>query len=90
MYHALPYTLLQAQRLGVTVRPSTNPTKKLDVYLEGHKVCSIGATGFMDYPHYLLEGRLIAEQKRRAYKARHQADRTRVGTAGWYADQLLW
>ena len=32
MYKITPYTYSQAKRLGVTIKPSTNPTKKIDVF----------------------------------------------------------
>jgi len=85
MYSITPYTYTRAKRLGVTVRPSTNPTKKIDVF-KGKKVASVGAKGMMDYPTYrLLKGNTYATRRRRLYKQRHVK-----GSAGYYADQLLW
>jgi hypothetical protein len=31
-----------------------------------------------------------AERRRKAYKIRHQKDRTIRNSNGWYADKLLW
>ena len=74
----------RAARLGVSVRPSAVKNKKLDVYKEGKKVASIGDIRYSDY---LQHGDL----KRRAnYKARHESNRHRVGTAGYFADRILW
>ena len=90
MYSITPYTYAQAKKLGVTVRHSTNPTKKIDVY-KGKKIASVGARGMMDYPSYrLLKGDAYATRRRRLYKQRHEKDRHVKGTAGYYADKLLW
>lgn len=89
-YVIQPHTYEQAKRLGVTVKRSTNPKKKIDVFKDGKKVVSVGASGYGDYPTYLLQNKKLAEEKRKAYKARHEKDRKKIGSAGWYADQLLW
>ena len=80
----------RAKLIGVTIKESSNPKKKLDVFKDGMKVASIGATGFSDYATYLLEDKALAEQKRKMYKARHSEDRKVVGSTGWYADKILW
>lgn len=92
MYQITPYTYKQSRKLKVTVKPSTNKTKKIDVYnRKGHKVASVGAYGMMDYPTYIKhEGKKYAQTRRRLYKIRHNKDRKEKGTAGWYADKLLW
>ena len=83
--------LLNAQRLGVTIAPSTNPMKKLDVYRNSRKISEIGAIGYMDYDGYLrTKGLAFANERRRLYRIRHERDRNRRGTAGYYADQILW
>lgn len=89
-YNIQPHTYEQAKRLGVTVKVSSNPKKKIDVFKDGKKVASVGASGYKDYPTYLREDKKLAEEKRKAYKARHERDRKKIGSAGWYADQLLW
>jgi hypothetical protein len=89
MYQILPYTQQQARALGVTVRPSTNPKKKVDVYEDGKKVASIGAMGYSDFPTYMKEdGKAIAEERRRLYHLRH--GKAKKGTPGYYASRLLW
>jgi hypothetical protein len=101
MYDITPYTKRQANRLGVQVKQSTNPKKKIDVWKDGVKLASIGAAGYMDYPTFLrtkgigkgkYEGndKAYAESRRRAYKLRHEKDRHIKGTPGWYSDNLLW
>jgi hypothetical protein len=91
MYVITDYTREKAQALGVTVRKSRNPLKKIDVFKDGKKVASVGGAGYKDYPTYLREdGVKVAEEKRRLYKLRHEKDRKVVGSPGWYADKLLW
>lgn len=91
MYVITDYTREKARALGVTVRKSSNPQKKIDVFKDGKKVASVGGAGYKDYPTYLREdGVKVAEEKRRLYKLRHEKDRKVVGSPGWYADNLLW
>lgn len=99
-YKITPYTFSQAKKLGVVVKPSKVVGKKLDVFknVKGEltKVATVGALGYADYPTFKnLEsnGKVptgTAEKRRKAYKTRHQKDRTIRGTNGWYADKLLW
>lgn len=91
MYQILPYTYKKAKALGVNVKPSTNSTKKIDVYKKGKKVASVGGLGYGDYPTFLQSyGKSYANKKRKLYKQRHEKDRHKKGSAGYYADQLLW
>ena len=94
-YLITKYTYNKAKQLGVTVKHSTNKTKKIDVYkkIKGkeHKVASVGAYGMNDYPTYTKKkGIKYAKTRRRLYKIRHNKDRKTRGTPGWYADKLLW
>jgi hypothetical protein len=80
-----------AKKLGVTVKPSTNKNKKIDVFKDDKKIASIGAIGYKDFHLFLKEdGKEVAEERRRLYKIRHQKDRNKVGTPSWYADKILW
>ena len=85
-----------AKRLGVVIVPSKDPEKKLDVYKDGKKVASVGATGYNDYYLYLKgekSGKYpkgYAAERRRLYKIRHAKDRRVYGSNGFYADKLLW
>lgn len=96
MYRITKYTLDKAKKIGVVIKRSTTQGKKLDVFKNGNKVATIGALGYNDYPTFLaLEkaGKVpkgYANKRRKAYKERHQKNRTKKGTNGWYADQLLW
>ena len=90
-YTITNYTYKQAKKLGVTVKPSTNKTKKIDVYKKGKKVASVGARGMGDFPSYIkTRGVKYAKERRRLYKIRHDKDRHLKGSKGWYADTLLW
>lgn len=91
MYEITSYSYQQAKRLGVTIKPSTNKKKKIDVFKDGDKIASIGAIGYGDYPTFMkTEGKEYADKKRQAYKKRHDKDRHVKGTNGYYADQILW
>jgi hypothetical protein len=91
VYHITNYTYKQAKKLGLKVKPSTNKTKKIDVYRKGVKIASIGAYGMNDYPTYMkLNGLKYAKTRRRLYKIRHNKDRKIKETNGWLADKLLW
>ena len=88
MYQITKYTQDRARELGVTVKPSTNPKKKIDVFKNGHKIASVGAIGYADYPTYMrTEGKEYADERRRLYRQRHSKD---TGVAGYYANKLLW
>lgn len=86
-----------AKKLGVTIKPSKNPVKKIDVFnKKGDKITSIGARGMNDYPTYMEKEKKgtvpkgTADKRRKLYKIRHEKDRNIKGTAGYYADKILW
>lgn len=95
-YKILPYSFEQARKLNVTIKPSTNILKKIDVFKKGNKLASIGARGMNDYPTYMEKEKKgyyekgYANKRRKLYKERHQKDRHVVGSAGYYADKILW
>ena len=90
MYSILPYSYTQAKRLGVSIFPSSRKGKKIDVYKNNEYVCSIGALGYKDFPTYIKEQDLEqANKHRKLYHSRHKKDNV-VGTAGWYALNILW
>ena len=91
-YTIKKYSYDKAKKLGVIIKPSTLQGKKIDVFnKKGDKLASIGALGYADYPTYIIkEGQEFANKRRKAYKDRHEKDRHVRGTAGWYADQILW
>lgn len=80
-----------ARALGVRIAPAKNKAKKLDVYRNGRKVASIGARGYMDFDMWLAEkGAGYASERRRLYKIRHERNRHKEGSPGYYADKILW
>jgi hypothetical protein len=91
-YRITKYTKEQAEKLGVVVKPSKVKGKKIDVFnKKGEKVASVGALGMGDYPTFMrTKGMEYAKVRRRLYKERHEKDRHKRGTAGFYADKLLW
>jgi len=91
MYKITSYTLKRAKKLGFTVKPSTNKTKKIDVYKNTKKIASVGANGMNDYPTYIqTRGIKYAKTRRRLYRKRHEKDRHVKMSNGWLADKLLW
>lgn len=90
MYLIQPYSYQQAKRLGVLIKPSTIPGKKIDVYKDDEKVASIGDIRYPDFPHYLKKDKVLADKRRRLYHARHKGEADKVGTPGYYSYHLLW
>jgi hypothetical protein len=90
-YRITQYTRRRAKQLGVTVKLSRNPKKKIDVFKQNKKIASVGATGYGDFPTFMrTEGKQSANAHRKRYKIRHEKDRHQTGTPGYYADKLLW
>lgn len=83
-----------AASLRLTVAPSSNPTKKIDVFQDGVLVARIGAAGMRDFHVWKRErGLEYALERRRLYHARHPYDVvTKDGrfTADFLAKKLLW
>lgn len=91
MYAITEYTKQRAAELGVLVRPSKNATKKLDVYKSGAFITSIGDVNYSDYPTYMKShGKKYADERRRAFYARHAKSIRVHGSPAWYAAKLLW
>ena len=91
VYTITKYTLKRANQLGVSVAPSQNKTKKIDVFKSNKKIASVGAYGMNDYPTYIIKrGLTFANTRRRLYKIRHETDRKLKWSRGWLADKLLW
>jgi hypothetical protein len=95
-YKIFPYSFEQAKKLNVVIKPSTNVLKKIDVFKNGKKVASVGAMGMNDYPTYMYLEKYgtvekgYAKKRRELYKKRHEKDRKVTGSAGYYADKILW
>ena len=87
----------KAKELGVQIKPSTNKRKKLDVFIAGKKIYSIGANGMNDYASYLEDKNVPkaeAEKKRINYIQRHskepKIDKDGEFTKSFYSDEILW
>ena len=90
-YQIKPAQRTRAKKLGVTIKPSKVKGKKLDVFKGDKKVASIGALGMGDYETFKkTKGLEFANERRKAYKSRHQKTRVKVGTPSYYADKILW
>ena len=74
----------RAKKLGVTIAPSKVKNKKLAVLKNGEIVAHIGDIRYSDF---LQHG---DAERRRRYKIRHESNRHRRGSAGFYADKILW
>ena len=46
MYKITDYSIKKAKQLNVTIRPSGNKKKKIDVIKDGKVIASIGAKGY--------------------------------------------
>jgi hypothetical protein len=90
-YRITKYSLDQAKKLGVELRQSSDPKKKIDVYKDNKKVASIGASGYSDYPTWTkAKGSAFAKEKRRLYRLRHKGEEKVLGSNGYYAWNILW
>ena len=90
-YTITDYSIKQAKKLGVELRPSSNLKKKIDVYKNGKKIASIGSTGYRDFPTWTkLKGKQFGDEKRRLYRLRHRGEEKVIGSNGYYAWYILW
>lgn len=90
-YKITNYTRKKAKKMGLSVKLSTNKTKKIDVFKKGEKIASIGARGMNDFPTYInKKGIDYAKTRRRLYKIRHNNNRHIKWSNGWLSDKLLW
>tara|TARA_R110000822_G_scaffold118759_4_gene251548 strand:+ start:2985 stop:3251 length:267 start_codon:yes stop_codon:yes gene_type:complete len=88
MYQITDYSYKQAKLLGVEIKPSSNKSKKIDVFKNGSKIASIGAYGMKDFPTYLKEkGKAYADNRKKLYYIRNSKNK---GLNGFYAKKILW
>jgi hypothetical protein len=98
MYQITPAILDAAKKLGVVVKPSLKPNKKICVFTnDGKFIRSIGATGYGDFHIFLRRfGLDYAKAKRKLYWSRHAGDANiklaKDGrlSAGFLAARILW
>jgi hypothetical protein len=84
VYTITDYSKQQAKKLGVELKPSSNPKKKIDIFKNGKKIASIGAIGYSDY------ATSKDKERRRLYRIRHKGENKVIGSNGYYAWNLLW
>ena len=90
-YEIKQYSIDEAKKHGYTIKISSNNTKKLDVYKNGIKICSIGDSRYKDYPTYIKEKRLdYAKVRRQLYHNRHKKDIEIKRSPGYLSSILLW
>jgi len=73
-----------ASKIGVTVKPSKNKGKKLDVFRGDKKLASIGDVNYADFTKHQ------DKQRQKNYMSRHGKTRVKVGTPSYFADRILW
>ena len=81
------------------IEPSTNKSKKIDVFINEKKVASVGAiksngVPYLDYPNYInIRGQKYADKRKQLYYDRHASESmVKDGkiTPSWYAKYFLW
>lgn len=83
------YSKQKAKDYQVTIKPSKNKKKKIDVYKDDKLIASIGAIGYKDYGKFLeSHGKEYADKKRNLYRMRHKKD-LNSGNGLW-ANRILW
>jgi predicted Zn-dependent protease len=91
MYIITNYSYKKAKEHNVTIKPSQNKNKKIDVYKNGELIASIGAIGYKDYPTYIKENGIeYANKRRQLYRQRHKNDLTNKNSNGFWANKILW
>jgi len=90
-YQIKKYSYDQAKKLNVKIAPSKNKSKKIDVFKNDKKIASIGDVKYNDFPTWIeKEGKTFANERRKLYKQRHQKNRMKKGSPGYWADKILW
>jgi hypothetical protein len=89
MYQIKDYSFIQADRLGVKIRPSKKANYKIDVLTnDDNLITRIGDKRYSDFPtFYETKGEEFALNRRRLYHIRHKNDATE---RGFFAKNILW
>jgi hypothetical protein len=71
MYVIQPYSKLRLDELNkklntnaISIKPSKNKTKKIDIFINNKKIASVGAINMLDYPTHIKESGLEFANKR--------------------------
>ncbi len=89
-YHISNYSFAKAKLLNVDIKPSKYKNKKIDVYKNNIFICSIGDIRYFDPTYLTTYNKEYVEQRRRLYKLRHNKEKDKIGSAGYYAFHILW
>ena len=82
-----------------SIKPSTDKSKKIDVFMFDKVIASIGAIKpggipYLDYPNYLkIRGEEYANRRKKLYYERHANEPTITDgkvTPSWFAKWILW
>ena len=90
-YVITKYTYDKAKELGLTVKVSKFPLKKIDVYKDNIYLASIGDARYNDYPNYIIIfNKEYADKRRNLYINRHKQNADVKYSKQWLALNLLW
>lgn len=100
-YKITEYTYNRAKMLGVEVKTSKDPKKKIDIFKDGELIARVGGMrpngeAYGDYPTYLLRERKgeIAKNSARIRQIlflKRFAKAIEVkGSDAWWSSKLLW
>jgi hypothetical protein len=96
-YKIKPYSFKRALELGVNIKPSTDPKKKIDVFdFHNNFITSIGSIRYKDFPSYYEDKGLdYALNRRDLYRKRHKREIEKLGenwlgSRSYYALNILW
>ena len=90
-YKITKHTYDKAKELGLTVKVSTNPLKKIDVYKNNIYLANIGDIRYTDYPNYIIIfNKEYANKRRNLYINRHKQNADVKYSKQWLALNLLW
>jgi len=93
VYIITNYTKDQANKYGLTVKPSTVQGKKISVYKDDLYLGSVGAIGYDDFPTFKKKyGLEYANQRRKLYHQRHEHENgyNEKYSRSWLSAHLLW
>ena len=90
-YVITKYTYDKAKEIGLTVKVSKFPLKKLDVYKNNIYLASIGDSRYNDYPHYcIIYNKEYGDKRKLLYRNRHKLNADVKYSKQWLALNLLW
>ena len=90
-YKITKYTYDKSKLLNLTIKVSTNPLKKIDVYKDNIFLNSIGDSRYNDYPTYIIiYNKEYADKRKLLYHNRHKKNADVKYSKQWLAINLLW